>query len=85
MCLLEADGRMDGWVDRWMDGCFAYAGGYDALRKQRSSFVPAFFFLVLPPVSDSRRSWEIERVLFGVGKTDPILGRDKGLGATTVT
>lgn len=61
-------------MDGWMDERFAYAGGYDALRKQRSGFVPAFFFLVLPPVSDSRRSWGVERVLSAVGKTDPILG-----------
>ena len=35
--------RSDGWMDRWMDGCFAYAGN-DALGKQRLGFL---FDLVL--------------------------------------
>jgi len=71
VCLLEANG--------WK-GALLTRGGYDALRKQRSGFVPALFFLVFPPVSDSS-ILGVERVLVAAGKTYPILGRSDGNNA----
>jgi len=68
---------MDGWVLCLRGGG---GGGYDALRKQRSGFVPAFFFLGSPACLRLASILGVERVLFAVGKTDPILGRDKRLG-----
>lgn len=70
-------------MDGWMGGRFAYAGGYDALRKQRSGFSCPVLLLLLPPPGSlpavSASISAVERVLSAVGKTDPILGRDKRL------
>jgi len=63
--------RSDGWMGALLTLTGRGGGCYDALRKQRSGFVPAvsLFFLVFPPVDLG-----VERVPFAVGKTDPILG-----------